>query len=94
MMLVKKVKKCSKEHWETSDGCYYEVNRKIDIKKNTNGSVKFCELKVNSQYFKQREAITFSQKGFIGFAGWSDEINLEPLIEAFVEWCNWMKEVI
>ena len=91
MMLTAKIKKFSKSDWEVDEGCYLEVSKKIEMKKNKNGTVKSCYLSVNSHYFKQREAICIDGNGFIGFAGWSDDHNVAPIIEAFIEWCDWMK---
>lgn len=64
------------------------LSRKIDMKKNSNGSIKSCFLYLNSHYFTRREAISFNQDGFIGFAGWADDGNLNPLRRAFLEWCK------
>jgi len=44
------------------------------------------ELFCRSHYFKDREAITFNDGGFIGFAGWADETNVQPVLSAFVAW--------
>lgn len=48
------------------------------------------ELKVSGPYFSDREAITFNADGLIGFAGWADEVNVEPFIRGFVRWVDWM----
>ena len=42
------------------------------------------------EYFTCREVISFNADGFIGFCGEADDTNAQPVLEAFVEWCNWM----
>lgn len=44
-------------------------------------------------YFKgshARQAVTFQEDGFIGFAGWSDDTNIQPIIRAFMAWVDEM----
>ena len=43
-------------------------------------------------YFTAREVISFNRSGFIGFCGDADDKNTEPILAAFVEWCDWMAE--
>jgi hypothetical protein len=66
------------------------LNEKIKVKYNTNGTIKNCFLFVNSDNFTRRECISFNTDGFIGFAGWADDTNVKPMIEAFVDWCDYM----
>lgn len=47
-----------------------------------------AEISCKSHYFDKREAVTFNRDGFIGFAGWSDERNVQPILEGFCEWVN------
>jgi len=47
-----------------------------------------CSIRCRSYYFTQREAVTFNDNGFIGFAGWASNDNVKPIIEGFVEWLN------
>lgn len=54
----------------------------IDIKRN------FAALYVSAFYFSGRDGITFSADGFIGFCGWADSINSQPIYHAFIEWCD------
>lgn len=42
------------------------------------------------RYFTAREVISFNRGGFIGFCGDTDNENKEPILAAFVEWCDWM----
>lgn len=44
----------------------------------------------HAYYFDQREAITFNQDGFVGFAGWADDNNIQPILSAFCEWLDEM----
>lgn len=43
-------------------------------------------IRCKSRYFDDREAVTFNPDGFIGFAGWADDTNIKPILEAFNEW--------
>ena len=49
-------------------------------------------LYINSHYFTQREAISFNEDGYIGFAGWADQGNTNPLLRAFLRWCDDLAE--
>ena len=68
------------------------LSKRIDIKKNTNGSIKTCFLYMNSHYFERREAISFNGDGFIGFAGWADVGNKNPRKRAFWQGCDELKK--
>lgn len=46
----------------------------------------FAQIKCKSFYFSEREAVTFNSDGFIGFAGWADDNNVQPILSGFVEW--------
>jgi len=86
MLLNKEIKKSNKDG-ETSMGSM-SLSKKIVMNKKHNGSIKRCYLYVNSHYFTQREAISFNEDGFIGFAGWADQGNTNPLLRAFLKWCD------
>lgn len=90
MMLQKEIKKANKDG-ETSVSTVY-LSRKVDMKKKTNGTIIYCYLYLNSHYFTQREAISFNRDGFIGFAGWADQGNTNPLLRAFLKWCDYLEE--
>lgn len=62
------------------------------IKHKTNGSIIECYLFVNGSYFTRRECISFNSDGFIGFAGWSGTTNIQPILRAFLEWCEVLKD--
>ena len=89
LMINRELKKSNKVG-ETSVNTM-SLSKKIDIKKNTNGSIISCFLYLNSHYFTRREAISFDKDGFIGFAGWADDGNLNPLKRAFLAWCDQLK---
>lgn len=46
----------------------------------------FAELRCRSDYFVGRQAVTMEQDGFIGFAGWADETNVQPILTGFSRW--------
>lgn len=90
MMLEKELKKSNKVG-ETSVSTI-TLSKKVDIKKKTNGHIICCFLYVNSHYFERREAISFNRDGFIGFAGWADIGNTNPLLRGFLKWCDYLAE--
>jgi hypothetical protein len=47
---------------------------------------RYAELRCRSDYFDDREAVTFNTDGFIGFAGWADNVNVQPILAGFKEW--------
>lgn len=59
---------------------------KKDVKLSTKGGIIHAYIKVKGPYFDKREAISFNEDGFIGFAGWADKFNVLPFVEAFDEW--------
>lgn len=86
MLLNRHIKKANKDG-ETSTNTM-SLSRKVDIKMKTNGTILACYLYVNSHYFTRRECISFNYDGFIGFAGWADQGNTNPILRAFIEWCD------
>ena len=89
MMLQKELKKSNKAG-ETS--VTMTLSKRVDMKKNSNGSITECYIYMNAHYFTRRECISFNRDGFIGFAGWADQGNTNPLLRAFLEWCNYLAE--
>lgn len=63
-------------------------NRNIIFK---NNELIFAALRVKGDYFADREAITFNEDKFIGFCGWADDNNTQPITDGFIEWCNYLK---
>lgn len=89
MLLQKELKKSNKD-CETS--CDITLSEKVSINRKSNGSISCCFLYVNAHYFTRREAISFNKDGFIGFAGWADQGNTNPLLRAFLKWCDYLFE--
>jgi hypothetical protein len=58
------------------------------------GNVVGRSIQVKSDYFDSREGVTFSysdsDSGFVGFAGWADNGNVEPILWGVIDW---VKEV-
>lgn len=48
-------------------------------------------MKCSGSYFEKREAISFNMDGFIGFAGWADDNNVRPILDAVGEWVEWIQ---
>ncbi len=48
-----------------------------------NGGMASGFIKVSSHYFEGREAISFNNDGWIGFAGWASSTNIIPFVKAF-----------
>lgn len=91
MMLNQEIKKATKAG-EMSTSTMH-LSAKIDMKKKTNGAIQTCYLYMNSHYFTRREAISFNRDGFIGFCGWADQGNTNPVLRAFLRWCDYLEEV-
>lgn len=87
VMLLSKHIKLANKTCETSMGTMY-LSRRVDTKRKTNGAIVSCFLYVNSHYFERRECISFNKGGWIGFAGWADQGNTNPILRAFIEWCD------
>lgn len=47
---------------------------------------RYAELRCKAGYFSDREAVTFNVDGFIGFAGWADNTNVQPILDGFKAW--------
>ena len=83
------------EYLKTEDGKNMGLEIKLpndkDIKL-SKGNFISASLRMKGSYFKDREAITFYESGFIGFAGRLDNTNVQPILRAFVKWCDLVKE--
>lgn len=86
MLLNRHFNIANKEHETSVDTM--RLSEKMDIKRKSNGSIISCYLYLNSHYFTRRECISFNTDGFIGFAGWADQGNTNPILRAFLEWCD------
>lgn len=49
-------------------------------------------IRCKSDWFEDREAVSFHSDGMIGFAGWADDGNIEPIVRAFCVWCDEMRK--
>ena len=65
--------------------CSFRMERRIHIR-TYDGRVRTAELRCRSDYFTDRQAVTFEKGGFVGFAGWADEVNVRPGLTAFTAW--------
>lgn len=90
ILLNKHIKAANKDNETSVDSMY--LSKKIDILKKRNGTIIRCFLYMNSSYFTRRECISFNSDGFIGFAGWADQGNTNPILRAFLEWCDILAE--
>lgn len=64
----------------------FRMRRFCKIVRNADGW--WCGLRCEAYYFDEREAVTINPNGFIGFAGWADDTNVQPILKAFVEWVD------
>lgn len=62
-------------------------------KKFNKGKLVRGEILIDGSYFHSREGITFNENGFIGFCGEFSTVNSEPILAAFVKWCDELAEV-
>jgi hypothetical protein len=60
------------------------------VKQTPNGL--YAEIRCKADYFDNREAISFNTDGFIGFAGWADEKNVQPILSGFANWVRELKD--
>lgn len=91
VLLLNREIKAAVRSGETSVDSLY-LSRKIDMQRKPNGRLISCYLYVNSHYFTQREAIRFYPGGLIDFAGWADQGNKNPILRAFLKWCDHLTE--
>lgn len=91
MLLQRELKKSNKDHETSVD---MTLSSKVNMRRKSNGSIICCFLYVNANYFTRREAISFNQDGFIGFAGWADVGNTNPLLRAFLKWSDYLAEEV
>jgi hypothetical protein len=52
----------------------------------------WADIRCHAYYFKGRQAVTFESNGFVGFAGWADDANVQPILVAFVAWVDQLCE--
>lgn len=61
---------------------------RINVRNEPGNPIESAFLRVDGGYFSGREAISFNSDGFIGFAGWADDCNVQPFLRAFVNWVS------
>ena len=66
----------------------YRCRQRATVKQTPHG--KYAEVRCKSDYFDDREAVSFNTDGFIGFAGWADDTNIEPVLSGFEAWVHEM----
>ena len=91
VMLLDQEIKLSNKINETSTGTM-TLSRKIDFIDNSNDTMAECYLYVNDRYYENRECISFNADGFIGFCGWADPGNTNPILRAFLQWCDFLSK--
>jgi hypothetical protein len=92
MLLNKRIRQANKEGITSVNTM--RMSEKIKSKYKSNGELIECYLFMNSHYFTQRECISFNKDGFIGFCGWAGGSNPVPIINAFIEWCDYLENSI
>jgi hypothetical protein len=50
------------------------------------GNTHYVQIRCRAYYFEDREAVTFNPDGFIGFGGWADDVNIQPVLTGFADW--------
>ncbi|WP_395454663.1 hypothetical protein ACHMW5_13400 [Azospirillum melinis] len=63
----------------------FRMRRKLGMHR-VDGKLSHASLRCKSSYFDDREAVTFNDDGFIGFAGWADDANVVPVLTGFSKW--------
>lgn len=92
LLTSKELKSFNKEANKTDKERYnLTLSKKIDVLKYRNSTIKSCFLYCNGGYFVKREAISFNEDGFIGFAGWASSYNEKPFLDAFYKWVDLIK---
>lgn len=77
------------EHMEMQPAYRKATQPRINIAES--GGIESAFLRVTGFYFSGREAISFNADGFIGFAGWADDTNVQPFLRGFMRWLKeWM----
>lgn len=85
-LLNKHIEAAVKDHETSIDSMC--LSKRVAIQRKENGAIAYCFLYLDSHYFEERECISFNRDGFIGFAGWASQRNTNPILRAFLEWCD------
>ena len=76
---IKRLRRLISKHLRRS-GIYHGTARLARAKKD----FRFIEMKTDQ--WDRREAVSFNNDGFIGLAGWADNNNVQPILDALIEW--------
>lgn len=97
MLLNKHFSKQRIERFKTNSPIYWiRVNEAKYYKGeyDTDEKLICAYLTAKGGYFTAREVISFNRDGFIGFCGEADGSNLIPVAKAFIEWCDYLVNLI
>ncbi|WP_238917223.1 hypothetical protein [Clostridium sp. YIM B02555] len=79
------------------EGGFHAQQMDMKLRKRTKNDKKFdksglvrAKFYIDGSYFNKREGITFHEGGFIGFAGEFSTVNTQPILKAFIEWCDYL----
>lgn len=78
----------SRNNPESMDNVSPRTKKKFVLKLDGDGGIEEAYLYMSGSYFKKRECISFNIGGFIGFAGWASDGNVQPVLRAFMRWCD------
>lgn len=78
---------------DSSDYVFPKMSGKLKYKR-SDGRLVYAHLYMNGAYFKERQCISFEPTGFIGFAGWASDGNVQPVLRAFIRWCDVLRQEI
>lgn len=62
--------------------------KRVGLTVRFSSGAKWATILCKASYFDDRQAVTFEKGGFIGFAGWADNTNVQPILAAFVAWVD------
>ena len=78
-------------YWNrTNSAKYYKGEFVPDVDGHAHLARAFITAK--GEYFTAREVVSFEPNGFIGLCGEADDENKVPVLEAFIERCDWLAE--
>lgn len=87
-------------HWlanhnikQPRDGVRMFPRRAERVRWAKSGGIIEAYIRVDGDYFRDREAVSFNRDGHIGFCGWASSENAEPIVIGFIRWVWWMDRV-
>lgn len=69
------------------------IEHKFDFRADKKHKMRCCSIYMGSHYFRERSCIDFLEGGEIRFCGWADDGNTNPVLRAFVSWCDEMAAI-